>query len=293
MGCLHHRSHRARRSAGLDEASVQFRSACSGKPIVSGASIHPQIGEGLAAENRETAGRPGADSFGCHQAWRLPEVAATWTIDSFVPVDQDKKLEAIGKAKESLEPALHATPRKPPSDAENVTALQQGVHSLEGIASQQGAGADAARRLANAMQTLSQADQAQRARATDAFIRPLQQDLDDIGQSLTAERVTRQTLPVDLVRDWVADDGRMRIEVWPKGNVNDNATVGRFARAVLAVEPTATGEAIGSIEWGATIVEAFIEAMVLALISIAILLWLVLRRITDVLVTSIAGWWPG
>jgi predicted RND superfamily exporter protein len=217
----------------------------------------------------------------------LPEVAATWTIDSFVPADQDKKLEAIGKAKESLEPALHATPHTPPSDAENVTALQQGVHSLEGIASQQGAGADAARRLANAMQTLSQADQAQRARATDAFIRPLQQDLDDIGQSLTAERVTRQTLPADLVRDWVADDGRMRIEVWPKGNVNDNATVGRFARAVLAVEPTATGEAIGSIEWGATIVEAFIEAMVLALISIAILLWLVLRRIMDVLVTLI------
>jgi hypothetical protein len=217
----------------------------------------------------------------------LPEVAATWTIDSFVPADQDKKLEAIGKAKESLEPALHPTLRTPPSDAENVTALQQGVHALEGIADQQGAGAEAARRLVNAMQKLSQADQAQRARATDAFIRPLQQDLDDVGQSLTAERITRPTLPVDLVRDWVAEDGRMRIEVWPKGNVSDNATVSRFARAVLAVEPTATGEAIGSIEWGATIVQAFVEAMVLALISIAILLWLVLRRITDVLVTLI------
>src|ERR1700722_803028 len=63
----------------------------------------------------------------------LPEVGTTWTSDSFVPADQDKKLEFIGKAKESLEPALHATPRTPPSDAENVTALQQGVHSLEGI----------------------------------------------------------------------------------------------------------------------------------------------------------------
>jgi hopanoid biosynthesis associated RND transporter like protein HpnN len=217
----------------------------------------------------------------------LPEVSATWTIDSFVPADQDKKLEAIGKAKESIEPALHTTPRTPPSDAENVTALQQGVHALEGIADQTGAGAEAARRLANAMQKLSQADQAQRARATDAFIQPLQLDLDDIGQSLTAERVTRQSLPVDLVRDWVAEDGRMRIEVWPKGNVNDNTTVRRFAKAVLAVEPNATGEAIGSIEWGATIVQAFIEAMVLALISIAILLWIVLRRVTDVLVTLI------
>jgi uncharacterized protein len=217
----------------------------------------------------------------------LPEVASAWTIDSFVPADQDKKLEAIGKAKESLEPALHPAPRTPPSDAESIIALQQGVHSLESIADQQGPGADAARRLASAMQKLAQADQAQRARATDAFVRPLQQDLDDIGQTLMAERVTRQTLPADLVRDWVAEDGRKRIEVWPKGDASDNATVSRFARAVMAVEPTATGEAIGSIDWGATIVWAFIEAMALALISIAILLWLVLRRVTDVLVTLI------
>ena len=217
----------------------------------------------------------------------LPEVSTTWTVDSFVPVDQEKKLKSIGNAKKPLEATLHATPQTPPSDAENVTALQQGVHALESVAGQQGAGASAARRLADAMRRLSEADEAQRVRATDAFIRPLQLDVDDIEQSLMAERVTRQSLPADLVRDWVAPDGRMRIEIWPKGNSNDNATVRRFAQAVLAVEPTATGEAIESIEWGATIVSAFIEAMALALISIAILLWIVLRRVTDVLVTLI------
>jgi hypothetical protein len=216
-----------------------------------------------------------------------PEVGTTWTVDSFVPVDQEKKLESIGNAKKPLEATLHATPQTPPSDAENVTALQQGVHALESVAGQQGAGASAARRLADAMRRLSQADEAQRVRATDAFIRPLQLDVDDIEQSIMAERVTRQSLPADLVRDWVAPDGRMRIEIWPKGNSNDNATVRRFAQAVLAIEPTATGEAIESIEWGATIVSAFIEAMALALISIAILLWIVLRRVTDVLVTLI------
>ena len=217
----------------------------------------------------------------------MPEVAATWTIDSFVPVDQEKKLVLIENAKKSLGPELHSTPRPPPSDAENLTALQQGVHALEGVADQQGAGATAARRLADAMQKLSEADEAQRMRTRDAFIHPLQLDLDDIEQSLMADRVTRQSLPTDLVGDWVAEDGRVRIDVWPKGNASDNATVRRFAQAVLAVEPTATGEAIGSIEWGTTIVQAFIEAMILALISIAILLWIVLRRITDVLVTLI------
>ena len=217
----------------------------------------------------------------------LPEVASVWTIDSFVPLDQDKKLAAIGNAKTSLEQSLHPTPRTPPSDAENVTALQQGVHALEGLAGEQGDGAKAAHRLADAMKKLSQADEASRVRARDAFIGPLKLDIDDIDQSLMAEPVTRQSLPADLVRDWVAPDDRMRIEVWPKGNTGDNATIRRFAQAVLSVEPSATGEAIGSIHWAATIVEAFIEAMVLAFISIAILLWLVLRRVTDVLVTLI------
>ena len=164
---------------------------------------------------------------------------------------------------------------------------KQGMQTLQGIADQHGPGADAARRLADAFDRLAQADAGQRARATDAFIHPLNLDLDDVGQSLAAEHVTRASLPPDLVRDWVAPDGRVRIEIWPKGDANDNATIIRFARAVQAVQPGATGEAIGSTEWGGTIVEAFAEAAALALLSIAVLLWIVLRRLTDVLVTLI------
>ncbi|MGO9630629.1 MAG: MMPL family transporter [Xanthobacteraceae bacterium] len=217
----------------------------------------------------------------------LPEVGATWTIYSFVPADQNQKLPVVEAAQKTLGPTLHSTPRPAPSDDENVAALKQGVQTLQDLADRHGPGADAARRLADALGKLAQADATQRARATDAFIHPLQLDLDDVSQSLMAERVTRESLPTDLVRDWVAPDGRMRIEIWPKGDANDNATISRFARAVQAVEPDATGQAIGSTEWGRTIVEAFAEAAGLALLSIAILLWIVLRRLTDVLVTLI------
>jgi uncharacterized protein len=218
----------------------------------------------------------------------LPEVAAIWTLESFIPTDQDQKLPIIEAAEKKLAPALHSPPQPAPSDAENVAALKQATQALQDAADQQsGTGADAARRLAEALDKLAHADAAQRAKATDAFIHPLQLDLDDVGQSLMAEPVTRASLPPDLVRNWVAPDGRMRIEVWPKGDANDNATIKRFARAVQAVAPNATGEAIGSTEWGSTIVEAFAEAAALALLSIAILLWIVLRRLTDVLVTLV------
>jgi uncharacterized protein len=216
----------------------------------------------------------------------LPEVATTFTLDSFVPSGQDQKLSLIKKTHDALATALASPAHPAPSDAENVTALEQSVAALQDIAEQNSGGAaDAARRLAADLDKLAHGDAAQRARATEAFIRPLQVDLGDIGQSLSAGPITRNELPPEVVHDWIAPDGRARIEIWPKGNANDNATIDRFARAVLAVQPTATGEAIGSIEWGNTIVTAFAEAAGLALLSIAILLWIVLRRLTDVLVT--------
>jgi uncharacterized protein len=218
----------------------------------------------------------------------LPEVASTWTIDSLVPSDQDQKLSAIEAAEKSLSPALSIAPREAPTDEENVAALKEGADALSAAAVDKiGPGAEAARRLADQLNRLAEADAAQRARATDAFIQPLRLDLDNIGQSLKAEHVTRASLPRELVGDWVTPDGRERIEVWPKGDANDDANIARFASAVRRVAPNATGQAISSTEWGRTILRSFIEASGLALVSIAILLWIVLRRLTDVLVTLI------
>src|SRR5262245_23698549 len=57
-----------------------------------------------------------------------------------------------------------------------------------------------------------------------------------------------------------------------------------FARAVLAVQPDASGGPIQILEAGHTVVRAFIEAGIWALLSIAVLLWITLR-LTDVLLT--------
>jgi predicted RND superfamily exporter protein len=104
---------------------------------------------------------------------------------------------------------------------------------------------------------------------------------------LAAQPVTRASLPPQLVRDWVAPDGRARVEALPKGNDDDNATITRFARAVLAAEPDASGQAIELLQWGDTMLKALVVAGILALCSIAVLLLLVLRRVSDMLVTLV------
>jgi hopanoid biosynthesis associated RND transporter like protein HpnN len=245
-----------------------------------------RLGKELPLSTAKVLVPPGDAAAVAAKLQAVPEVAATWSLESFIPANQDQNLPIIETAEKTLGPTLGSPRRPAPSDDENIEAVKQVMESLQAMAEQNsGVGAEATRRLVNALSKLVQADADQRTHATNAFIHPLQIDLDDVGQSLKAERVSRASLPSDLVRDWVAPDGRVRIEIWPKGDTNDNATIVRFARAVQAARPDATGEAVGSTEWGSTIVEAFAEAAALALLSIAILLWIVLRRLTDVLVT--------
>jgi len=155
------------------------------------------------------------------------------------------------------------------------------------VGSASGSGADAAKRLAADAGKLAQADESARTRAQTAFIVPLQTSLGQLRGFLTAERVTRENLPQSLKQLWVTPDGRARVEVAPKGNTNDTEVLRSFARAILAVYPNATGGPISILESSHTVVMAFFEAGFYALVSIAILLWIVLRRFGDVLLTLV------
>jgi len=104
---------------------------------------------------------------------------------------------------------------------------------------------------------------------------------------LRPERVTAQSVPWELARDWVAPNDRARVEVLPEGDPNDTATLRRFATAVLAVAPDASGTPVWLLEAQHTVVRAFIEAGVLAVLTIAVMLWITLRHFGDVLLTLV------
>lgn len=218
----------------------------------------------------------------------LPEVDRVLTLNTFIPPDQEQKLEQIGKAARTLEPAFKAAPRPAPTDAEVIAALNRGTDALTRAAgTQTGPGAEAAKRLGAALKTLADGDQALRARAEFALISPLRTALAGLRDSFEAQPITEENIPPEIKSNWVLPDGRARVEAHPKGDPNDNETLRTFARAVLAVEPGASGGPIAILKSGETIVRAFLEAGFWAFVSIAILLWIVLRRLTDVLLTLI------
>jgi len=221
----------------------------------------------------------------------LPEVARAMTIESFIPEDQDKKLAAIRETAKVLQAPLNPAAIRPaPTDEELVNSLRTGVNNLLAAADRvggSGEGVVAARRLADNLAKLSNASPAAREAVTHAMVPPLVANLAGLRASLSAGIVTSENLPKELVNDWVSNEGRARIEVVPKGNISDNEVIRNFARAVLAAEPDAAGEAIGILESGHTVVRAFFQAGAWALLSITVLLWIVLRRFGDVLLTLV------
>ena len=99
---------------------------------------------------------------------------------------------------------------------------------------------------------------------------------------LKAAQVTLKSLPPDLVRDWMAPDGRARVQLIPRGNSNDSRTLRHFTDTVLAHAPTATGSAVSIVESGRTIEHAFVQAGISSFIVVMILLGIVLRSARDV-----------
>jgi hopanoid biosynthesis associated RND transporter like protein HpnN len=218
----------------------------------------------------------------------LPTVSSTRTLANLIPDDQQRKLFLIHKMAQAIGPALNPPRlRPPPTDQENVVALRATTQMLTRMTAQGGAGGKAATRLSGLLDKLAAADVSARERVSAAMVVPLEISLDDLRQSLKARTVTAQRIPDDLKRDWLAPDGRARVEILPKGDPDDTAALRNFVAAVLAVAPSATGPAVMLYEAGNTIVRAFIEAGIFAVAAIALLLWIALRRLRDMLLTLI------
>ena len=228
----------------------------------------------------------------------LPEVSHALTLASFVPTDQAKKLAVISDASSLLDLTLNPGEVKPaPTDADDAQALRDGARELTQAADADPSDATAsdARRVAASFTALADGPATDRAVLRNAIVPGLETTLAQLRAALRAAPVTLATLPKALVDDWVAKDGRARIEVFPKVASTDNASnrldpaenasIKRFIAAVRSVAPDATGTPISIDESANTIIHAFIEAGTWALIAIAVLLVVVLRSARDVAIT--------
>ncbi|WP_233833450.1 MMPL family transporter [Paraburkholderia sp. ZP32-5] len=223
---------------------------------------------------------------------KLPEVGRVTTLSTFVPTDQQQKMMLIASAAQQLLPALQQQPAQPATDEVRVAALKRASNQLSLAAEDHpGPGAAEAQRLSATLQKLASADAATRDRAEVAMSDTLRIALMQLTNLLQPAEITRENLPKGITATWIGKGGHALVDIAPKVpagvDPNDDQMLARFAHAVKKAEPGAIGGPISILHSADTIIKAFLQAAVYALLSIAVLLWIALRRVGDVLRTLV------
>jgi uncharacterized protein len=222
---------------------------------------------------------------------KLPEVRDVLTLSNFVPEDQETKLFLIEDLAfllgPSLQPSETALKPSPAALQASATALIARIDAFSKTPAATGALREAVDNLraaiANAAPRLS--DERFATQLDTALVggfAPMQARL---AESLQAGPVSVQDLPADVTRQWIASDGRYRLQVYPKAALGELGALERFATAVQGKAQDAVGPPILIVETGKVVQAAFVQAAGLAFVCIAALLMCILRNVRDVAMT--------
>jgi hopanoid biosynthesis associated RND transporter like protein HpnN len=219
----------------------------------------------------------------------LEVVERAITLRDWVPTEQEDKLETLADMAMFVPPTPSGAtaPAAPVADQiEALRALQEALRSpwLHDGDPQRAASAERAagylERFLARLQTVDEKRQ-ELDQFEQSLTGSLPRQMKRLWQAIDADEVELADLPDDLASRFVAPDGRARVQVLASGYLGDLDAFARFVEGVQAVAPHATGSAVSLLYWGRVVVESFLEALGLAVLSVALLLWLLWRRIAD------------
>ncbi|MDF9392376.1 MULTISPECIES: MMPL family transporter [Methylococcus] len=229
---------------------------------------------------------------------RLPVVDKVLTLESFVPEDQDEKLDLVDQMALTLGPLPASGETKPrPAPDEEAAAVRRFLATLAAHLSAHPdvAGAPAGFRLAVEQARLAERIQSTQgeartetvARLSQALVGGLGSQLDRLADALKARRVDIGDLPDDFRSRWITKDGIQRVEIRPKEDLHDPQAMRRFVDQVRRVVPHATGVPVLFLESSDAVVTAFLQAFAYAIVAIIVILFLTMEKKIDVLLVLI------
>jgi len=220
-----------------------------------------------------------------------PEIGRTVQLSSYVPEDQEEKIEIL----DDLGFMLEAPARGPDgSPTYSVQEQTEALVTLHGVLrntkrpledSVLVASLDALEnRLTVFLERIKSEAKPERVLAEFQAVL-LEQFPDEIGRfrhSLSVSRIELATLPEELVRRLRAPDGTLRIQAYPEEELQNFESLKQFVTAVLEVDPKAAGIAINLVDFGEATARSFRQALLSAAIAISTLLFVLWRRPADV-----------
>jgi hopanoid biosynthesis associated RND transporter like protein HpnN len=217
---------------------------------------------------------------------KLKEVKMTAMLSDLVPENQPEKLGIISDIALFMPPGLGSVRTRHLTYAQSVKALNGFKKELETFVASSGRDNPHARRLYAAVQKFGTVltDPVQ---GNGAFLLLDKEILSGLPSlfhrletSLQARAFAEKDLPRDFADQYLAADGRYRVQVFPSENILDVAALKRFVLAVRAVAPGATDAPVTIYESGVAVASSFRSATIYALIAITLFLLIELRSLS-------------
>ncbi len=212
----------------------------------------------------------------------LPLVANALTLQSLVPEDQQPKLALIADAANILSSTLSDRTRPAPVTPDDLRlATRTAAAALTRSTVKLPADSPIVQVAAD-LRALQSAPDSVLVEANEALTRFLPAQLNRLRAALSAQPVTTQSIPASISRDWVLPDGRSRVQITPKPEASGGPGLNTFVEQVTGAIPDAGGSAVTIIATSRTIISAFRNAAIAAVLMIAAILFATLRRPLDV-----------
>jgi len=220
----------------------------------------------------------------------LDVVGKVVTVSDYVPTDQDSKLGIIEDVAMFVTPAPGPDGRVPPpslaEQEESLTELSSELGRLEGSDAPPALVASASRLreiLDRYLQKLDESpDPKQEIGALqDSMLGTLPEQLRMLDAALSAGHVTLEKLPDAILERMIAADGRVRIQIFPRDDLSDNAALAAFVDGVRTITPEVAGSASEILESGRAVVHALTQALLSAFVVITLFLLVLWRRVDD------------
>lgn len=221
---------------------------------------------------------------------RLPTVDKVVSLDDLIPGQQDEKLALIADLSLIMGAQLSHFPEPLHGAATRavIERFHQIVRERLGMGGSGGAvlaalDTDLARFQARLDAVDAAAGQALLDQLQDSLIGPLPGVIRELGESLSAAPVTRESLPKELVDRWVSPTGLYRLQVYPKKDLNELENLREFILEAQRVDPDVTDLPVTYLESMNEVIKAFQQAFAIAFIATTLILLLVLRNLKDTL----------
>jgi hopanoid biosynthesis associated RND transporter like protein HpnN len=220
----------------------------------------------------------------------LPVVDRALTLADFVPADQPEKLEILADLRLLLEPMQPAAKTALPEGVEpQVAALRE----LHGFLDRYppGEGRSPLRRsvqlLEQRLDEFLQRVEGERdpaaalARLEQVLLGNLPQQIARLRAALDPGELRLADLPPQIVQRMRAEDGRARLQIFARENLEEPGSLYRFVDTASERVPDGTGMAVDLVQFARTTAGALRQAFSAALLAILAIVWLLWRNLAD------------